>query len=93
MDPAVANLLKLLRLVAFMVLLYLLLGVLVERYSRKPDSKVKAFFRTLCLPVTKPVARLLSPGAEYRRVLAVSLGVVAGVWVALVAVTEALRVS
>jgi hypothetical protein len=87
-SPALANLLTLLRLLAFMVLLYLGLGWLAERYATKPDSKVRGFFRLLCTPVTRPVARALGPGAEHRRVLAVSMAVVAGLWIVLVAVTE-----
>jgi hypothetical protein len=91
MSPALESALTLLRLVSFMVLVYLGLGWLVERYSTRPDSKVKGFFRLLCSPVTGPVSRALRPGSEHRRVLAVSIGIVAAVWVALIAVTEALR--
>lgn len=90
MEPAVFKILTLLRLLAFMVLLYLVLGWLAERYVRRPDSKVKGFFRLLCRPVTRPVARLL-PGAEERRVLAVSVGVAAGIWVVLIIVSEVVR--
>jgi hypothetical protein len=83
--------LTLLRLVAFMVVLYLGLGWLVERYVQRPDSKVKGFFRLLCSPITGPVSRLLAPGAAPARVLAVSLGLVGGVWIVLVAASEALQ--
>lgn len=88
MDPRLLQTLTLLRLVAFMVLLYLALGLLVERFAMRPDSKVRAFFRTLCSPVTRPVSRLLPSGSGERRVLSVSIGLVACVWIALIVATE-----
>ncbi len=91
MDPPLVRVLTLLRLLAFMVLLYLALGWLAERYSRKPDSKTKAFFRLLCGPVTRLVARALPGPTPERTLLAVSMGVVAGVWVVLIIVTEVLQ--
>jgi hypothetical protein len=90
MEPALQAL-TLLRLLAFMVVLYLALGWLVERIVQRPESRLKGFFRLLCSPVTRPVSRLLAPGAAHARVLAVSLGVVGGLWVVLVAASEALR--
>jgi hypothetical protein len=89
--PALENVLTLLRLLAFMLLLYLGLGWLAERYSTRPDSKVKAFFRLLCSPVTRPVSRFLGPRSGERRVLAVSMGVVGSIWLALVVATEVVR--
>lgn len=80
-----------LRLLAFMLVLYLGLGWLAERYVTKPDSKVKGFFRLLCGPVTRLVARVLPAPATERRLLGVSMGVVAGVWVVLIILTEVLR--
>jgi hypothetical protein len=88
MDPWLVQSLTLLRLVAFMVLIYLGLGWLAERYATRPDSRVKAFFRTLCSPVTRLVAKRLRPGTGEPRVLAVSMGLVACVWVLLIVVTE-----
>lgn len=88
MDPRLLQTLTLLRLVAFMVLLYLALGLLAERFATRPDSKVRAFFRTLCSPVTRPVSRLLPSGSGERRVLSVSIGLVASVWIALIVATE-----
>lgn len=81
----------LLRLVAFMVIVYLAFGLVVERFSRKPDSQLKAFARVVCSPVTRPVARLLAPGTEPRRVLRVGIGLVAVLWLVLVAAARALR--
>jgi uncharacterized BrkB/YihY/UPF0761 family membrane protein len=63
-----------------MVLVYLALGLLVEVRSTKPDSKLKAFFRLLCSPVTRPVSRLVQSGSSHARVLLVSMGVVGAVW-------------
>jgi uncharacterized protein YggT (Ycf19 family) len=88
---ALVKTLTLLRLLAFMVFLYLALGWLVERYGTRPDSKVRGFFRLICRPVTRPVARLLPRGSGERKVLAVSMGVVACIWVVLILATEALR--
>jgi hypothetical protein len=85
---ALVGLFTLLRLLAFMMLLYLGLGWLAERYATRPDSKVKAFFRLLCSPVTRPVSRAMRPGAAHPRVLAVSIGIVAGVWAVLIVVSE-----
>jgi uncharacterized protein YggT (Ycf19 family) len=87
------QLFTLLRQLAFMVLLYLALGWLAERYVTKPDSKLRAFFRLICSPVTRPVSRILSSDAQPQRVLAVSMAIVGGVWIALIAVSEALAAS
>ena len=70
----------LVRLFTFMVLVYLALGWLVERYSRKPNSQLKGFFRLLCSPITRPVARRMSKDAPHRRVLAISMGLVGALW-------------
>jgi uncharacterized protein YggT (Ycf19 family) len=83
------KLVTMLRLLAFMVLVYLLLAWMVERNSRNPKSKVRAFFRTLCSPATGLAARFL-PGADQDRLLKVSAGVVAAVWVVLIALDEVL---
>jgi uncharacterized protein YggT (Ycf19 family) len=90
-SPEVYKVVTLLRLVAFMVFVYLALGWLVERRSRRPDSKLKGFFRTLCSPISGPVARFLPPGTAHDRVLAASLGLVALVWLALIVLSSSLR--
>jgi uncharacterized protein YggT (Ycf19 family) len=93
LPPAVDFLFKtltLLRLIAFMVLLYLGLGWLVERYSTRPDSKLKGFFRLLGSPIVRPIARVMPPGTRETRVLAVSLAIVGCIWIALFLATEAL---
>jgi uncharacterized protein YggT (Ycf19 family) len=86
-----AKLVTMSRLLAFMVLLYVGLAWMVERRSQNPESKVRAFFRILCSPVTGPVGRFLPAGSPHQRVLAVSAGVVAAAWVVLIALDELLR--
>lgn len=86
-----AKIVTLLRLVAFMVAFYLGFGLLVERTSRKPDSQLKAFARTVCSPITRPVARRLGPDAPHSRVLAVSLALVGFVWALAVVAGRVLR--
>jgi uncharacterized protein YggT (Ycf19 family) len=83
--------LTLLRLVAFMVLFYLAFGLLVERYSRRPDSQLKAFARTICSPITRPVARFLAPGASHARVLVAGMAMVAVFWGVVVVLGAVLR--
>lgn len=90
MVPALAKLVTLLRLLAFMVLIYAGLAWIVERKSQNPQSKVRGFFRLLISPVTRLVGRFLPPGTAYERVLAVTTGAVAAVWVALVILDELL---
>jgi len=85
--------LTLLRLVAFMLLVYLAFGLLVERASRKPDSQLRAFARIVCSPVTRPVARWLAPGAGQARLLLVGMAVVGALWAALVLAQGALRLG
>ena len=87
----VLKILTLLRLVAFMVMFYLAFGLLVERYSTKPESQLKAFARTICSPVTRLVARFLAPGADQRRLLLVGVGVVGVFWAVVVVLAELLR--
>jgi len=86
----VDKLLSLVRFIAFMVLVYLAFGLLIERLSRKPDSQLKAFARVVCAPVTRPVSRLLGPGADQRRLLLVGMAAAAALWVVVVLAQGAL---
>ena len=79
-----------LRLVAFMVLMYLALAWFVERRSTNPEGKIRAFFRIVCAPVAVPVSRMLGPGASYQRVLVVSMVVVGAVWALLIVLNQLL---
>jgi uncharacterized protein YggT (Ycf19 family) len=87
----VLKILTLLRLVAFMLMFYLAFGLVVERYSTKPESQLKAFARTICSPITRPVARYLPPGSTQPRLLLVSLGVVAVFWVFVVVLAKVVQ--
>ncbi len=83
--------LMLLRLVAFMLIVYLGFGLLVERYSTKPESQLKAFARIVCSPITRPVARFLPAGVNHSRLLLVSIGAVAVLWAVVVVLGRAIR--
>ena len=87
----VLKVLTLLRLVAFMVLFYLAFGLVVERYSTKPDSQLKAFARTICSPITWPVARWIAPGAPYPRLLLGGMAMVGAFWLIVVILGRLLR--
>lgn len=79
------NVLTLLRLIAFMVLVYVGLGWLVERRSRDPESKLRYFFHVVCSPVTWLVAKGMKPGTPMERVFRMSFLAVALVWMLLIA--------
>jgi hypothetical protein len=85
------NVLTLFRLLAFMVLVYVGLGWLVERRSTQPDSKLRAFFHIVCSPVTWLVARRMAPGTPKERVFRMSFLAVALVWMGLVGLHRLLR--
>ena len=92
MEPGLGlKIVTLVRLLCWMLLIYLGLGWIVERRSRKPDSQLKAFFRMLCRPLTWPVRRLLQPGTPYQRVLLVTMAAVGAVWVATILASGELR--
>ena len=73
-----------LRLIAFMVLMYLAFAWFVERKSTNPQGKIRAFFRIVCAPINVPVAKRMGPGTSYQRVLAVSMPVVGTAWAVLI---------
>jgi len=77
-----------LRLIAFMVLMYLAFAWFVERKSTNPQGKIRAFFRIVCAPIAVPVSRRLRPGTSYERVLVVSMLVVGAIWAMLIALNE-----
>jgi hypothetical protein len=89
--PLLLKILTLLRLLSFMLFVYLAFGLLVERISRNPESQLKAFARTVCWPMTRPVSRWLGPGADQRRLLLVSMGIVAAFWAVVVVATKVVR--
>ena len=75
-----------LRLIAFMVLMYLAFAWFVERRSTNPEGKIRAFFRIVCAPIAVPVARKLGPGVGYQKVLVVSMALVGAAWAVLILV-------
>jgi len=77
-----------LRLIAFMVLMYLAFAWFVERKSTNPQGKIRAFFRIVCAPVAVPVSRRMRPGTSYERVLVVSMLLVGATWAMLIALNE-----
>ncbi len=83
--------LTLLRIVAFMLIVYLAFGLVVERYSTRPESQLKAFARVVCSPVTRPLARFMPPGASHSRLLATGMAVVAVIWVIVVVLAKVAR--
>jgi uncharacterized protein YggT (Ycf19 family) len=85
------KILTLLRVVAFMLIVYLAFGLLVERYSTRPESQLKAFARIVCSPITRPVSRFLPPGVSHSRLLLVGMGVVAIFWAVVVVLARAIR--
>ena len=85
------KILTLLRILSFMLLVYMGLGLLVERYSRAPESQLKAFFRIVCSPITRPVSRFQPSGVSHSRLLLVGMGVVAIFWAVVVVLARAVR--
>lgn len=90
-SETVFKILTLLRIVSFMLFVYLLLALIVERYSRRPDSQLRAFFHTVCMPMTRPVARWIAPGADHRRLLLISMAIVAAFWAVVVLAAKTVR--
>ena len=88
MDPRVVKLLLLARLVAYMGLIYVGFGLVVEWQSRNPDSKLRAFARLICSPLTAVMARFQPPETPYRTLLVRTALVIAAFWLALVITTE-----
>lgn len=84
----IVKLLLLLRLVAFMALVYLGFGLVVEQWSRRPGSRLKAFAQLLCSPLTRPVAAVSAPGTSYRRILLRTTLLMGGLWLAFLIASE-----
>jgi hypothetical protein len=88
MNPDLVKALLLGRLVAFMLLVYIGFGLMVEWRSRKEGSKLKTFGRLLCRPLTAPLAALSPPGTSYGTILKRTAVVVIAVWIAFVVASE-----
>lgn len=76
------------RLIAFMLMVYVGFGLVVEWRSRREGSKLKAFARLLCRPLVVPVARLSPEGTPYITILRRTAIAVLAVWLAFILVSE-----
>jgi hypothetical protein len=90
MNPDFAKVLLLGRLVAFMLVVYVGFGLLVEWRSRREGSKLKAFGRLLCRPLVFPIARLSPEDTPYLTVLRRTAIAVVAVWLAFLVASELL---
>ncbi len=88
LSPETLRLLLLLRMVAFLLFMYLVFGLIVETASRDEKSKVRGFARLICGPLTKPVAALMGPEAPYPRVLRNTFYLFGALWLAIFAFSE-----
>lgn len=88
MDPELLRILYLGRLLAFMAVVYLVFGLVVERFSRKEGSKLKAFAQLICSPLTKPVGSLMPADTPYPRKLRYTLLAFGLIWLGFSFVTE-----
>lgn len=86
--PELLRILLLIRMIAFLLFMYLIFGWIVERATRDPDSKVRGFARLVCSPLTRPVASLMSADSPYPLVLRNTLYVFAFLWFATFAISE-----
>jgi hypothetical protein len=64
---------------AYMASIYLVLHILVARWSRAPESRLLWFFGVVTGPLVAPVRAVL-PGASPGRVRWVALAVYAALW-------------
>ena len=90
MNPEIVKVLLLGRLVAFMLVVYVGFGLVVEWRSRREGSKLKAFGRLLCRPLVFPIARFSPEGTPYITVLRRTAIAVAAVWVVFIVASEVL---
>ena len=88
MQPDLVKVLLLGRLVAFMLMVYVGFGLVVEWKSRREGSKLNAFARLLCRPLVVPVARLSPEGTPYITILRRTAIAVLAVWAAFIAASE-----
>lgn len=76
------------RLIAFMLMVYVGFGLVVEWRSRREGSRLKAFARLLCRPLVVPVARLSPEGTPYLTILRRTAIAVLAVWLAFIVASE-----
>jgi hypothetical protein len=68
---------------AYMATIYLLLHIVVARFSRAPQSRLLWFFGVVTGPLLAPIRVALPPGMPESRLRWVALGVYAFVWLAM----------
>ena len=90
MHPDLVRVLLLGRLVAFMLVVYVGFGLLVEWRSRREGSKLKAFGRLLCRPLVFPIAKFSPADTPYITILRRTAIAVAAVWVVFIVASEVL---
>ena len=66
--------------VAYMATIYLVLHILVVRWSRAPGSRLLWFFGVVTGPLVAPIRRVLPPGTSPARVRWVAVAAYAGLW-------------
>ena len=84
------RILLLVRLVAFIGVLYLALHILVARMSTKPGSRLLWFFEVLTGPLTRAVARVAGPETPPARLRWWALAAIGAIWVAAIVAVESL---
>jgi hypothetical protein len=75
------RLLVLVWFVAYMAAIYLILHMVVARFSRNPNGTVLWFFGVVTSPLTWPVRAVLPARTPERRVRLVALGMYVALWV------------
>ncbi len=93
MNEFLLRLLFVLRLLAFMGVIYMTLHVLIAPMIRRPDSKIAAFLATLTSPLTRPVRALAPPGTPEPRLRVLALAALVVVWLVLASLTAAVARS
>lgn len=88
MNPELAKVLLLGRLVAFMLVVYVGFGLIVEWRSRREGSKLKAFGRLLCRPLVFPIARFSAEGTPYVTILRRTAIAVVATWLFFIVASE-----
>ena len=65
---------------AYMATIYLVLHIVVARWSRAPESRLLWFFGVITGPLLAPVRAVMPPGTPPARLRWVALAVYAALW-------------
>ncbi len=74
MDALIYRFLVLVWFLFYMAAIYLVLHIVVARFSRAPGSRLLWFFSVVTGPLTRPVRALVPSGTPEARVRAIALG-------------------